>query len=476
MKKIIFYTIIFCCISLSACNDWLNVQPRTQIRRDMVFETENGFKDAIAGVYIKLGDYSAYGDRLTFTTVEHLVAHWETTIGTAEMALNNHDYKDATVKSRFSSIYLSVYNIISHLNAILEQIDAKKDVFDGINYELVKGEALALRAYCHLDILRLFGPMPTKMDNSITLPYVTTISKEPHQRLSYTEFTNALLDDLNKAEELLNKVDPVKDYSMSDVNDPSSGEYKPTDTFRAYRKFRMNYYAVLGLKARFYLWMQDKVNATNYAKMVIEAKNTDGSLKFELGGPNDFALKKYTLGSEHLFGLHKFDLSKISERLFESGSLNKERNDVLDDVFENLDTDVRFVEMWTTVVSSHGDSKFSIKKYWQQDGVDFENKEVIPLIRLSELYMIVMETTPLAEANEYYKTFRAARDNAPLSFTDELDRLNTIVKEFRREFYAEGQMFYTYKRLGISNMLWVNGEVDEKAYVIPLPDSEILSN
>ena len=47
-----------------------------------------------------------------------------------------------------------------------------------------------------------------------------------------------------------------------------------------------------------------------------------------------------------------------------------------------------------------------------------------------------------------------------------------VVGEIRREFYAEGHMFYTYKRLGINRMLWGATEVGEEQYILPLPDSE----
>ena len=55
--------------------------------------------------------------------------------------------------------------------------------------------------------------------------------------------------------------------------------------------------------------------------------------------------------------------------------------------------------------------------------------------------------------------------------------MTEIVREYRREFFAEGQMFYTYKRLGIKNMLWkTDREVGEQDYVAPLPATEYNAN
>lgn len=51
-----------------------------------------------------------------------------------------------------------------------------------------------------------------------------------------------------------------------------------------------------------------------------------------------------------------------------------------------------------------------------------------------------------------------------------------IVDEYRREFYAEGQMFYTYKRLNSTSMLWRDEPVGESEYILPLPTTEYNPN
>ena len=42
-----------------------------------------------------------------------------------------------------------------------------------------------------------------------------------------------------------------------------------------------------------------------------------------------------------------------------------------------------------------------------------------------------------------------------------------------KEFYAEGHMFFTYKRLGASQMIWnEERQIDIYEYQAPLPDTE----
>ena len=54
MKKIFIIAIVFAGIVFSGCNDWLDVNPRTQIKKDVLLETQKGFRDVLTGAYIRL--------------------------------------------------------------------------------------------------------------------------------------------------------------------------------------------------------------------------------------------------------------------------------------------------------------------------------------------------------------------------------------------------------------------------------------
>lgn len=50
MKRMLKYIIASSLLLMfSGCNDWLDVQPKSEIRSDIQFETEGGFKDALIG-------------------------------------------------------------------------------------------------------------------------------------------------------------------------------------------------------------------------------------------------------------------------------------------------------------------------------------------------------------------------------------------------------------------------------------------
>ena len=66
MKKI--YTIIFvsclAAISFSSCSDWLDVRPADEIKEEYLFETGNGYRTALNGIYRKLATFDLYGSHV----------------------------------------------------------------------------------------------------------------------------------------------------------------------------------------------------------------------------------------------------------------------------------------------------------------------------------------------------------------------------------------------------------------------------
>jgi hypothetical protein len=455
---------------LFSCNDWLDVQPKTTIKQERMFETEDGFKEVLTGAYIKLKGTNLYGTELTIKTIELLSQHWDVDPKSIEAAIEDYDYNDARVKDKIKNIYGGLYGVIANVNSLLEHIDSKKDVFRSGMYELVKGEALAIRAYCHFDILRLFGPVPKGTKTNVKLSYVKKVTKEAFVQVSYAEYIQLLLEDISQAEQLLKDVDPIN--SSNNLNYPATAT---TDSYFKYRTLDINYYAVLALKARYYLWVDNNPKAYEYAKMVIDAKNMNGGNKFKFTILNQNS-GDFTFSSEHVFSIKK-NLWNVSKMFFQRagyGTLSKSRTLIKKDVFEHKLTDIRY-GLFTNATQA-GKAFFTNKKYWQvYGGIDILKKNVIPLIRLSELYFIAIEASPsLSESNALYEKFCTYRNNSMSDFTSKTEVLSTILKEYRKEFYGEGLMFYTYKRLNIKNVLWANREVTEDDYVIPLPDTEIL--
>lgn len=469
--------------ALASCKKFLSVTPKTQMPQDVHFSTEEGFKDALTGVYIQMKSPSSYGLALTQTTVEKLVSSWDAAANSTDERIGYFDFNNAGVLGSFRTIWSQQYRIIASINAILDQIDNYKGSFrtPGM-YEMVKSECLALRAYCHLDILRLFGPVPTDLSSGIMLPYVLSLSTKPHPYISYDAYKTALLKDLADAESLIDGKDPIQSYSLYQLRNPGlASGFNPADNFVAYRYLRMNYYAIKALQARACLWFGDKEKAYTCARTVIDAKNADGSNKFIFGTAADMSVsvRNYVLTNEHIFGLYSFTLNDAYATNYASGTLKKGATETLvrSTLYGNTGVDIRESNMWELLSLPQGVKAYVIRKYVSDANPVINNDyKQIPLLRLSEMYLIAAEAAPYAEGIEYLRTFRVARNigNMPAP-SDDLALQAEIIKEYRKEFYAEGQAFYAYKRINAPRGQIIFAPAAATVnYVVPIPSGENL--
>jgi hypothetical protein len=393
-------------------------------------------------------------------------------------------------------IYAKEYKVVADVNSILSAIDAKKDIFQDNNYTLIKGEALALRAFAHFDVLRIYGTMPDSPGTSAILPYVQAVSKDIVPLSTYDDFAKQVLADLDQAETLLKGVDPITQFSLSELNPPiNSVNLVPvvSDDYYMYRQVRFNYYAVLALKARVYNWLvprgdANRTNAAKYAQMVLDAKDHLGQATFRLGELTDAQVGNYTFPSEHIAAINVYNLKTTAENaLGEPGVLARSDFNIQDGFYylNNLfpvaerAADARWVGMWSYKTTAGQTGYARYKKFTQKD-VDPTNQ--IPLLRLSEMYLILTECAQnKADAENFYR-FYCNKKGIPFAngFNAagwEADRKNKMIREYVREFYAEGQTFFTYKRYKVTTLpaSWTAAyyTATSARYLVPKPDREI---
>lgn len=470
MKNILFLGMGLCLFfSLQSCNNWLDVKPETEVEVDRMFKDQYGFQGALTGVYLKFKNASVYGGQLMYGTIEYLAQHWEVNTNENLKALSRYNYMDGSVQGSMSGIYSQLYAVIASANGILEQIDSKKDVFEPGMYEIIKGEALAIRAYCHLDLLRLFGPMPTQIKDGKILPYVKTVTIAYHDHHTYDEYVAFLKEDLAEAGRLLKQADPVLVE-----HEETKLSISATDFLKA-RQLRMNYYAVQGIQARFYLWLggaENKAKAYAFAKEIKDAVDKYEKPRYTLGSSEEITNEDYAFSCEHISAIYDYNMYERVTRLFqESSAYIRNKNIVIPELYVAGTTDIRFTGLWTELTASNGTKSHVIKKFWQKDESGAINQ--MPLLRLAEIYLILIECSTLEEADEYYKEFCLSRDIPVVDLQDEMQVRSVLIEEYNKEFYGEGQAFYMYKRLAVEDILWAEDPGNEESYVVPLPQSEI---
>jgi hypothetical protein len=480
MKRfLILYTAILAPV-FSSCSDWLDVQPEASVSAEELFGSESGFFEAINGIYTRSSVNYLYGGLFTVEIQDALAQNYSYKVQdyTNYVKTSMFDFTDETFKWRNSEIWSNAYNAIVNANLILENVDGKKDLFHDGMYELVKGEALALRAFLHFDLLRYFAyPYGTGASRQ-AIPYVTTYSNRVTPVSTVHEVSEKIIADLNEARRLLREADPVLEDSYivgyNTDDETVSTEMSNAGLFLQNRRHRINYYAVCGTLARAYLYTGDFQNAYTSAKEVID------SGKFPWIDPDIFLAEVKTrdrlIYPELIFAWYiENEEDRMKERFDNTTTGYFINTDHVRSIYEVATVgaeDYRF-HGWFSLDGS----AYQVVKYLRNNEYDGNRHFLVaPAIRLSEMYYIAAESiysTDPAQAwtllNEvrFHRGIGAVLD-ASNNFTDEL------LKEYRKETYAEGQSFYAFKRLGrsIRSESGILFQPDDMA-PIPLPDDEI---
>jgi len=237
------------------------------------------------------------------------------------------------------------------------------------------------------------------------------------------------------------------------------------------RRFKMNGLAVKAMLARVNLYAGNKEEAKKYAKQVIDL----GLLKFVTNEEISRSTNRDRLFSnEQIFTLKVRDMAnwidngadayfKFNSSVGWNRMTRSQTNfQTLYEVSTGGSTDYRYVFL----IENDGAAVFP-SKYWGQ--------LMVPLLHYSEMYYIMAETAASVEEGiGYINTIRDNRGlgalNAAVATSETLT--NEIKKEYQKEFYAEGQVFFYYKRVNAINMQFSSRVLDQKSYVLPIPDSE----
>ena len=265
-----------CLFMLTSCNSWLDLKPYGEVEQDKMFEDEQGFLQTLSGSYLLLTDPAAYGQELTIGFPEEIVHYWR-----KRSEFYEFDYTNVDVVSRLEATWLQMYKVIANTNLVLQNLEGRNpDDFD--YYNLIKGEALGLRAYLHLELLSIYGPVLKDggMDKK-AIPYHEEFSNQTVKLMTATEVMNRIQRDLDSAYFLLAD-DPIKIYGRDESKDKKDYEKVTAPEVKglafSYRGCRMNYYAVCATLARFYMQKEDYEKTLKYANEVI----VDGANIFSL--------------------------------------------------------------------------------------------------------------------------------------------------------------------------------------------------
>jgi hypothetical protein len=467
MKKL--YKIVFLIILLytTSCSKIFDITPPTEVKAEELFSKEVGFYQALTGIYIKMTDASLYGRTLSYAFIDVIANTYVVSQYSYLYNLQSYEYEEYSAQTTLSQIWSLSYSIIANCNSILENMEGKEELFSkeySSNYELLKGEVLAIRAFIHFNLLRLFGPLPSLGSDQMAIPYVTKISRTAFPKIKFGEFMTKVIEDMTTARELLLKNDPLFTGGASDASimlSYSDNGFRNVTT----RNTRMNYYAVTALLARSYLYKNDKVNAYKYAKIATD--NTFSNY-------TNISSYHWLDGIYSKLSLNNNENNNNTLSHFSDGASNwkldipqNERSILYEaDIYQTVD-----VRNFKNFDTRDGGSGIFLNKY-------NNTSTCCVIVRRSEMDLILAETAsengddPLIYINRLRNT--RGLGNYPLNSSSNLEE--EITKEYRKEFVGEGQLFFYYKRKGYTSFKGINGrelkEMGKLQYEIPIPSIE----
>lgn len=474
-KRNIQYHIVWgvCCalILLSGCDSFLDVQPKGTVEQKKQFEDVQGYRDAMYGIYATMAKNELYGQSLSFGFVDEIAQLYYDKYGTRQdevYAVQKLSYKDTKVAEKIDQIWTKSYECISYVNNVITHVD-KESRLD-LDLSLIRGEAYALRAFLHFDILRLFGDNIRRSPDAGGIPYATVFGLESKPVYTLKGCYEHILSDLDAASRYLK--DEVKD-----VHDISSPE-----PYLRTRFMHCNLYAVWAIKARVFHFKGDLDSAAFYAEKVISASS------FELVDSKKFAsVKRYGKNNKELiWGLYTRQMASVYKDLFLSplgqGSALWVRSGVRNlyevSSFSADSKDLRFTEFFFEDPDSWYEYNFVRL-------LGMEEKEYnltgVCLIRLPEMYYILAESWYKKDKEKALRYLNDVRNSRGLKDIDgtkvvTYDQFfNELMQERRKEFFGEGQIFFFYKCNNLSFMDYSNeNEIlpSKDVFVLPWPKAE----
>lgn len=428
--------------SLSSCvNDWLDVAPSDGTDADAALTSSSDLDAARTGMYKALKGNSSfvdyYGQQFFVYGDVHAGDDYQyNNIGGSNRASFYYDmnYQTASEFNTSTVSWQSPYVVIGRANRIIAAAEGGK-LSDAVEakakIEQYAAESKVLRALAHFDLVRIYGkPYTEDQGASLGVPLVTGVleSNAKPARSTVAEVYTQVVKDLTEA---------ISSNALATETEPG-------------------YVSVWGAKAilsRVYLNMGDYANALSVAEDII--KNSGAALwtrdqyfnAWDASTPNE---------SEFLFRLNVAG-SDDNNDLNGIGNLQQR------DGYKEMVATKKFVDMLTSdpkdvrnnmflpakaekEVIVYGTNKVFLNKLRGQGG-DLRNVTIVPIIRLSEVYLTAAEcafrNNDKTKAVEYLNDLVKNRTTtkASLATVDNIT-LDRILIERRKELIGEGQRYF----------------------------------
>ena len=415
----LFAAAVLAAATLTSCEGYLDTLPSDSLIAEDAITTLQDVETALNGAYYDLKSSSYYGN--------DFVARAE--VGGEDIQTISQGGKRTDGFYRFvhrqnnspSAFWTIPYRIINRTNVLLRAIDGGS-ISAGKELNNAKGEALAVRALCHFNLLITYGK-PYFVENGNTPGVVLAKSvlnaEELPARSSVAEGYAMVIDDLENSLELID----------SEI-----------------KNGRFNVWAVKSLLARVNLYKGDWDKAFGYAVDVIEKS------PYKLVAHDEYlAAWKGRYNSESILDIEISDLDAGNREMLgyvidPKGYAAVSTTKVFEELLNETTDDIRN----GLLANASEEGRFYVNKYPGIDGKPAVNN--VRVIRLSDIYLIAAESALKKSSKDQLaadKYLNAIVKRAIASAKDVNATVERVLTERRKELVMEGHRLYDILRLGI---------------------------
>ena len=251
MKKLLSAIIVLLLVAASSCKD-LSILPSDAISSETLVTTTEGLTNALNGSYALFKDHITFngtidGNNMYLRQFYHLSDFASDDIVSGQVTEDplfysfSLDHSPAQANTRYFW-YIS-YKIITGVNTVIDAVE--KTASQDAGTQQLLGECYFLRAFCHFNLVRVFGKPFSVDPNAPGIILRTSLGEESRKaRSTVGEVYESVLADAEKAASLMDR--------------PRGVQYASKE-------------AALALLSRVNLYKEDNQKALDYANQVINS-------------------------------------------------------------------------------------------------------------------------------------------------------------------------------------------------------------
>jgi hypothetical protein len=437
LLKTLKYTIpVLSLVTLASCKKFLEVQPKDSVSDSQTIVDRASAETAVRGIYRALSADNYYG--VNFVSIGYLSGDNIQWTGSQSIVQQFIDHNVKADNATVSGIWLAIYTTINRANYVIAKLPGVTDAtLTTAERNQLLGEAYFIRALCYFDLARTWGGVQI-----VTTPTISATDKNGIKRSTVEQTYAQVLSDLNAAEPLL-----------------------PLPT--AQNPVRANKETVYALKARYYLYQKDWVNAENYATLVLGDTQNYSLLK-----PYSAWFANNVVGTkESVFELaYSATYTNGHRGQWQPPANSGTRQWAPNAAFLALVNDAVIGGNRSALVAKTSAGLWYGNLYYRSPATD-----PAYIIRIAEEYLIRSEArAQLNKLDDARVDLNAVRDRAGLTATtavSQTDVLLAIENERRIEFALEGHRWFDLVRTGRAAA--VLGVTDTKKNILPIPVDQL---